>query len=369
MPKQQQAIRDFSGGINRGANPKNIQENQVVESKNFISDSVGQITTIQNDVVVSTNPLNQTLPSGSERNIHAWASDVGFEITGQSSNVTVPTITEKQISKKARIKIYHSTDYGRWEFPHPVNSKRFRISNLDRMNSEGNPEVVSDWYITKDNSEYTAYTDKEAQGNTVAQLESLIDPTINPAVIYQDESSIPWAWKRYDPNSVDAVSYDADKGSGTDLLSTTTPDRCNDGFSNNFVVVREAVDTDFGSDIATYPVWITEMEFEYYGKINFAFEKNWSRLDKRPASGGHTDDSETISWETFNSEANELSYPSAPDFNEFKGHLLYNLSGASPVYGAFSKWLYGLTNVPYSKVATYSVSIEVWLDFARSAYK
>ena len=99
MAKQQQSIRDFSGGINRGANPKNLKDNQLIESKNFISDAVGQLTTIQDEVIVSTNSLNKTLPDGNQKNIHSWKTDKSFDLS-QTSNITVPSIAENQVAKR-----------------------------------------------------------------------------------------------------------------------------------------------------------------------------------------------------------------------------------------------------------------------------
>ena len=110
MAKQQQSIRDFSGGINRGSNKKNLQDNQLVESKNFISDSVGQLTTIQDEVVVSTDSFVDSMPDGNAKNIHAWTSDRGFDLS-QTGNLGAPTIIELKAPKRATIRFYFSSDY------------------------------------------------------------------------------------------------------------------------------------------------------------------------------------------------------------------------------------------------------------------
>ena len=112
MPKQQQSIRDFSGGINRGSNKKNLKDNQLVESRNFIADSVGQVTTIQDETGIAQNSLDANLPLGNQRNIHAWKSDTDFIISGQSSNIATPTVTELQASVRARVLFYFSSEWG-----------------------------------------------------------------------------------------------------------------------------------------------------------------------------------------------------------------------------------------------------------------
>ena len=345
MAKQQQSIRDFSGGINRGANPKNLKDNQLIESKNFISDAVGQLTTIQDEVIVSTNSLNKTLPDGNQKNIHSWKTDKSFDLS-QTSNITVPSIAENQVAKRARIRFYHSTDFG----SHSI--KSLFLDNLDR------DERIFTWLNSVQNSAQDSYDDLEAQGNTVKTLEALAN--FKTSGSHTDESTIPWAWKYYSSNG---VSF-ADEADGADHLSTSTASSNHNGTANQFVV-KKIVDTDFGANVATYPVWMMELEFEYFGKINWELSGNWkSNYFVKPASGSQdADDGNTITWQNFN-----VFNINTTSFNQFSGHLFYNSLNASPVYGAFSKWTYTILNILSSKQHDYTITIDVWNDLAQSAH-
>ena len=362
MAKQQQSIRDFSGGINRGSNKKNLQDNQLVESKNFISDSVGQLTTIQDEVVVSTDSFVDSMPDGNAKNIHAWTSDRGFDLS-QTGNLGAPSITELKAPKRATIRFYFSSDYGTWN----EDSRTLAVYNVDR-------EEYILFYSNglKGGESWTTYdANLELQGNTVKALETMA----NQKTTGEDNGSdtIPWAWKFYDPSSTDAVSY-SDEADNQDHLSTTTASMNESGGSNKFVV-QKVTDTDFGSDVANYPVWMMEMEFEYYGQINYNVSGSWpdnggttnhpSERRRKPSSGDVTYDSTTITWANYNSDITKATN----NFNVHKNAILWNGEGVSPVFGQFSKWLYGVTNISSKKQYDYSVTIQVWTDVAQTTHK
>ena len=344
MAKQQQSIRDFSGGINRGSNKKNLKDNQLVESKNFISDSIGQLTTIQGTSYISTNSLNKVLPDGNQKNIHSWSTDTGFDLN-QANNLAVPTVTELQVEYKSRIRFYHSTDYGFRD------TKSLILNNLDR------DEVVFNWDNSTPNSSYSQYTDLEAQGYTVKTLESLANQKTSGS--HADESTIPWKWNTY-TSQQGGVSF-AEEASGSDHISTTTPSSNNDGSSNQFVV-KKITDTDFGSDVSNYPVWMMELVFDYYGKINWGLDGNWTQSVVRPSGVQEPDNLVELKWEDFLpvSESTQV-------FNRATGALLFNSPNASYVYGAFSKWRYNIVNIPANKQFDYTIVVEVWKNIGHTS--
>ena len=359
MAKQQQSIRDFSGGINRGSNKKNLKDNQLVESKNFISDTIGQLVTVQDSSNLSTNSLNKVLPTGSQKNIHSWSTDYNFEISGQTSNVVVPTITEQQAPKQARLIFWISS---LWKGDHLL--RTIEVNNLDR-----DGENIFSWSVPENPNNYLdlsgnkldEYTDLEAQGLTVKQLEDLANQKTNGGT----SSSIPWIWKKLDSNSVDAVSYNPNGTANSNRLSTTTAYSNAVGGTNRFVVLREDVNTDFGPDIAQYPVWRMEAEFEYYGKINFDTISNIGWLSPHLNNNGFTFDSVTTAWDDINLEAENQG----SNFNRANlGWLVTNKGSSYPgdEFGAYSKWLYGIENIPYDKQADYSVAIEYYTNFAQT---
>ena len=69
MPKQQQSIRDFSGGIADGINPKELKENQLVSCNNLIPDGVGRLTSVPGNREASAVAVSSRLPSGNHKNL------------------------------------------------------------------------------------------------------------------------------------------------------------------------------------------------------------------------------------------------------------------------------------------------------------
>jgi len=364
VPKQQQSIRDFSGGINRGSNKKNLKDNQLTESVNFLSDSVGQLTTIQDEVVVSTDSFIDLLPDGNAKNIHSWSADNdGFTISGQSSNLIAPTITEVKEPKRAVIRFYFGSDYGVW-------NEDYRTLNIRNIDRDENILFYHNAY--KGGEDWSTYNaNLELQGNSVKALEIMANEKTTGEV--QGNSTIPWSWKFYDPNSTDAVSY-SDEADNQDHLSSTTAILNESGGSNKFVV-QKITDADFGSDVANYPMWMMEMEFDYYGQINYSVDGSWpngggstnfpSERKRKPSSGNFTYDSTTIDWSDFNTNITKTNSTN----NRNKSAILWNMSGASPVFGQFSKWIYGVTNIPRNKQYDYSITIKVYTNLDQTTEK
>tara|TARA_R110002110_G_scaffold358455_3_gene567823 strand:- start:11802 stop:15245 length:3444 start_codon:yes stop_codon:yes gene_type:complete len=362
VAKEQQSIRDFSGGINRSSNKKNLQDNQLVESKNFISDSEGQLTTIQDEVVVSTNSFNDMLPNGNAKNIHAWSSDRGIILNQSPSNLGAPTITETKTAKRATIRFYFSSDFGSWS----EDSRDLIIYNIDREEY-----ILNYSNASKGGESWTSYNENlEMQGNTVLALETManIKTTGTDSGIY----TIPWAWKFYDPSSTDAVSYSDEADDADHLSDSTASMNLSDG-ANKFVV-QKIVDEDFGADVANYPVWMMEMEFEYYGKINYNVEGSWpdnggttnypSERKRKPSSGSVTIDSTEITWALYNGDITSTN----STINRNANTILWNGAGVSPVFGQFSKWLYGVTNISNAFQHDYTITIQVWTDISHTTH-
>lgn len=106
MPKQSKSLRDFSGGVAKGVDVLSLKDNQMAECVNFIPDNVGKLKIVPSEANASTNELNTELPDGYTRNIHAWSADFNLSDPSQSNNITAPTVTEVQASKRANMELY-----------------------------------------------------------------------------------------------------------------------------------------------------------------------------------------------------------------------------------------------------------------------
>ena len=73
MPKQILKINDFSGGINNSADPRDIEDNEFVELKNFTIKDSGRLHTV-GDLKSNYRPLIQNV-TGHGRGFIAFRTD------------------------------------------------------------------------------------------------------------------------------------------------------------------------------------------------------------------------------------------------------------------------------------------------------
>lgn len=352
MPKRQQSIRDFSGGIADGINPRNLKDNQLQVSNNFIADGVGRLSAIPDKREFSSLAHNSIFPDGNSRNIHSWSADMAFEISAQSSssNLALPAVERISVAKRAGLIFFHTSAFNNVGI-----YKNLTITNLN------DDEIVEDLFMQA-NTGGTAYTDAIVQGNTVHKLEQIANG--------HDESQIPegqvvWRWKTY-TNDANRVTYRSDSSNATKL--ETGSELIFHGLNNNKHVVKKNVDTDFGANVGTYPVWVMEMEFDYWGALSLGFSGNWAdgahqggEYLKKPNSGSHSYNGTNVSWTNLNNDA-----PATANLNRKNGAVTFNDS-SNEIFGQFDKWKFKLENIHYYKKKTYTITIQVFSNPAQSA--
>ena len=385
MPKKQQSIRDFSGGIADGVNKKDLKENQLVECKNFMADGIGRLSTVPGTKEVSSVGVVSELPEGSAKNIHGWSADLTFEYSAQDSanNIEAPTITVLQVAKKASIDMFHSSSYSMELFP---GEKKLELYNTDRDHSiltwSANRNSYKNEYDDTDMQSPTAYNQSWAQGRSVKALEVFANQhTTNPSY---PENAIPWKWKTV--SSSNKVSHKPSE-------MTNATQQSNDGITdsavgstlngNRFVVEKLTDNNLWGSDSTTYPVWKMTLEFDYWGQINYALEGKWVEPAHEPAhllfptKFGYRPIKEDafalISAHGIDHKSIELNSENLTtlNFNQKNGAAFVVHNGIyehTDVYGAFSKISLNMTNISYHKQHLYTLNIQVYKNAEQSAF-
>ena len=383
MPKQQQSIRDFSGGIADGINPKELKENQLVSCNNLIPDGVGRLTSVPGNREASAVAVSSRLPSGNHKNIHGWSSDMAFEYSNQESgnNISAPTIEVVQAAKKASIDFWHSTQWNP-AFPSHVN-KEFTVHNTDRDYPIFSWSINTKAYTNtsegadSDINPLVAYTTLWAKGRTVKNLETLAND--HPASFNSDGNEIPWAWK---------TVTSSNKISHSPAEMTTSAEVSNDGLSstsvgaslnsNRFIVEKVSDNNVWGSNSISHPVWKMTLEFEYWGVVNYELQGNWAETADRASDPGAFNYGFRPSFGTI--EVHGTSYPVAnfnnnsagtQNFNAEKGVSLAvtnSMSQYTDSYGAFSKLSFNIDNISYYTSSTYTITIEVYKVANQSSF-
>lgn len=378
MPKQQQSIRDFSGGIADGVNTKDLKENQLVECKNFIADGIGRLSTVPGTREASAVGVVSELPEGNAKNIHGWTADLAFEYTGQESgnNIEAPTITEVQVAKRASIDFWHSTSYLMALNPFV---KSLVIHNIDRDHPVLTWLVEANSYKnTYDNLDLnppSAYDQSWAKGRSVKALEVLANQhTINP--VYP-ENAIPWKWKTV--SSSNKVSH-----APSEMTNATQEN--NDGLTdsavganlngNRFVVEKVSDNATWGSNSTTHPVWKMTLEFDYWGKINYSIEGTWGIPRENGIYYGYrpnTSNPSIVATHGVSHRSIDLnsSNPTTSNFNSRNGATFIVNNGIhehTDVYGAYSKFSLNMVNISYYKTHKYTLNIQVYKDVEQTTF-
>lgn len=378
MAKSVQVINDFRGGIAKGVNPKNLKDNQLKECVNFVIDGVGKLSTVPGESYASTSSINRNLPDGAGRNIHAWSSDMELSVSGQVSNMGVPTVEEEFKPMTFKVTFYASeiSDSGK-TIP--------RVLGMD-INGERAMQNVFVPYLTDLHHTENSLPKKlilDHSGSTFTYTGSAVSDAQNRVVAMLDS----FVYNSTLDNASGANIYEMKWEEATGTGGNTHKVASQHYFANNsnkFYIKRLQNQTeDWGPSSGTAnDIYSITGYLEYKGDADMSLNGNLvepnaylrnltnSTVFRITGSDGNPDNinASTSGGDSIWMPSHQFD-SSTTNFSVANGFLyikpLYYLTDG---YGSYSYWKYNLLNVSATETATYSVVIRVFTNFAQSAH-